>query len=119
MEIEGVAVKPGTSDRGITYTESALEEAASSLEGQKVVTDFGMGPGDVVGKVTSAEYVDGEGVTYTAEVDDEYIGADVDVSPRLLFEVGDDRPADIKFDCLSVVPWSADIVGDWMEVDGE
>jgi hypothetical protein len=82
MKIEGIAIEPGEK-----YTEEALSSAADSLEGKPVQSKPGFKSDDVVGVVESVEYVDGEGVHFTATINDE------EMAEKLQDDVVDMAPA--------------------------
>lgn len=117
MKVRGVAIVPGET-RNNVYTESTLQDAAESLEGKPVTVDFNNTADNTVGEVIDVEYIEGEGVVYTAEIDGDALDQESDIAPRIFIDDRDgDRAEDIEFDSISIVPDSTDLVGDYEVIE--
>jgi len=125
MKIKGIALKPAENVGGMRWSEDVLRDATETLEGVPVHTSFAGDATDQVGTVTEAEYVEGEGVQFVAEIDDPFVDSDQLIAPETsigsitreedgVFSVGD-----IGFASLAYVNETNEIVGDYEVIDDE
>lgn len=124
-KLEGYAIEPGVShgQSGFEreWPEEELRESVESLVGAPIAEDSSMAtPEKAIGEVTDAEYVDGRGIWYEAEIwDDEAmqkIEESVELAPAMITEEVDldEEPPymarDIEFRSLFLAPAVTDNV---------
>lgn len=124
--INGIAIGEDDVTRGSSGIEKKwpadeLKKAAASLSGRPLVVDHNNKVDGVVGKVTKADYKEGVGVIYEAQLYDEEVagqisnellevsirGYHIDVDEMDESEEGAKIVEGIKFDNLSIVPVGA------------
>jgi len=126
--IKGVALEPHAETLGASgvekeWPEDELKEAVDTLVGRPVTKTNSTAAENVVGQVTDAEWKDGEGVVYEAEIEDEEVAQKIqesqgELAPRLFHEaIGtaeideSEEPQvveDIQFDTLFLTPQASD-----------
>jgi len=124
--IHGIAIGEGDVTRGQSgikkkWPKDALKPAAETLEGRSLVEDHDNTSRGVVGTVLSADYKDGVGVLYEAELHDRSLAKRVksgllevsirgyhdDVDQMSETEEGAKKVSRVRFDNLSIVPSGA------------
>lgn len=115
--IQGYCLRPHTETVGKSgiekrWTEDELRKAAPTLAGSPVTKNASKTVESVIGEVKYAEYVDGEGVRYEAEIHDEQCiemieSGLVEPAPRMKHDVPDlddhqdvVEPEGVEFDSL-------------------
>jgi len=124
--IHGIAIGEGDVTRGQSgirkkWPKEALKPAAETLEGRSLVEDHDNTSRGVVGTVLNADYEDGVGVLYEAELHDKELAERIksgllevsirgyhdDVDQMSETEEGAKKVSRVKFDNLSIVPSGA------------
>lgn len=129
MIVSGIALEPHTISHGISginkiYPEDELRDATQSLEGCNITSS--RGDSDIIGEVLNSSYKEGDGVTYDAEIMDEWgirvETGELQIAPRLVHNSvnnTDDQPIevyDVRFENLFLCSAATDGVpgiGDW------
>lgn len=128
-KFEVLLLQPNVSDRGASgidkeYTEEALRNSVDSLTGKPVqlgepeVSDAD----SVVGEVVDAEYVEGEGIKCTVDVENDRVaklleGGVTSLAPKLFHEVLEECEErqtinEIEFDAILTTAMTTEQVGD-------
>lgn len=110
MKFVGIALSEDAA-----YDNSLIKDAVEEMDGT-LITEGSDSRDEVIGEVTDAEYIEGEGVHYTATIMDERISGLiekdlVDIAPRLHVDCDDDgNTTEIIFNRLFVTANATDDV---------
>lgn len=122
MKVEGILLTDEkseyTTDEDSGYeqlevTEDGMHHLAETAVGTPISIGFSSDIDQTVGEILDAEFVEGEGIRYTAEVDAETIDDEHDIAPAMVSDNGELK----KTVRVGIVPEATDDVGDWSEVD--
>ena len=128
-KFEVLLLQPNVSDRGMSgidkeYTEEALRNSVDSLTGKPVQLGepTTRGAGSVVGEVVDAEYVEGEGIKCTVDVENDRVaklleGGVASLTPKLFHEKLEECEerqtiSEIEFDAIFTTGMTTEQVGE-------